>query len=62
MPLKSTDIECNMEKEKYNKVGLHQNEKEQSNNKGFITLAQRFSTFVFSCIHENLRLKMYNEG
>lgn len=55
MPLKSTDIQCNTEREKYNKVGLHQNEKEQFNNEAFITLAQRFSpSFVFSSIHENL--------
>lgn len=54
MPLKSTDTECNMEREKYNNVWLHQNEKEQFNNKGFITLAQTFSpSFVFSSIHEN---------
>lgn len=32
MPLKNIDIECNKEREKYNKVRLHWNEKEQSNN------------------------------
>lgn len=32
MPLKNIDIKCNKEREKYNKVRLHQNEIEQFNN------------------------------
>lgn len=62
MPLKTTNIERNTEREKYNKMGLHQSEKEKFDNKAFIILAQRFSpSFVLSSIHENLKLKMYNK-
>lgn len=32
MPLKNIDIDCNKEREKYNEVSLHQNEKKKFNN------------------------------